>query len=69
MTMKPICTENDYREALRRIETLMDTEAKTSDGDSLDILVTLAEAYERKTYPLEMSDSVKTEGACPSNAS
>ena len=59
MTIKPIRTENDYREALRRIETLMDAEAKTPDGDLLDILVTLVEAYERKMYPLEMPDPVE----------
>ena len=59
MQIKPIRSEGDYREALRRIETLMDAEANTPEGDLLDVLVTLVEAYERKAYPLEMPDPVE----------
>ena len=59
MHIKPIRTENDYREALRRIETLMDAEANTPDGDALDILTALVEVYERKAYPVEMPDPVE----------
>ena len=59
MRVKPIHTEHDYRETLHRIETLMDAEANTPDGDLLDVLVTLVEAYERRTYPMEMPDPVE----------
>ena len=59
MNIKPIHTEEDYREALRRIETLMDAEAGTPDGDLLEILATLAEAYERKVYPMDTPDPVE----------
>jgi len=59
MRIKPIHTENDYREALRRIEKLMDAEVNTPDGDLLDILTTLVEAYERKAYPIEAPDPVE----------
>ena len=59
MQIKPIHSENDYRTALRCIETLMGAEANTPDGDALDILATLVEAYERKAYPMEMPDPVE----------
>jgi len=59
MPIKPIRSENDYRETLRRIETLMDAEADTPAGDLLDVLVTLVESYESKTYPLEMPNPVE----------
>lgn len=60
MQIKPIHTEDDYREALRRMEMLMDAEFGTSEGDQLDILATLVEAYERKTYPMDIPDPVET---------
>ena len=52
MHIKPIHTEDDYSEALRHIEMLMDAEAGTPNGDLLEILATLVEAYERKAYPV-----------------
>jgi HTH-type transcriptional regulator/antitoxin HigA len=51
MTIKPIRNENDYKKALVQIETLMNAQEHTSEGDLLDVLVTLVEAYERKVYP------------------
>ena len=37
----------------------MNAEANTPDGDLLDILTTLVEAYERKAYPIESPDPVE----------
>lgn len=59
MQIKPIHNENDYREALRHIETLMSAEANTPEGDQLDVLTTLVEAYEAKHYPLDLPDPVE----------
>lgn len=59
MQIRPIRTENDYRDALRRIETLMNSEAGSPEGDQLDVLATLVEAYERKQYPLDLPDAVE----------
>lgn len=53
MTINPIQNEDDYREALRQIEILWDAEENSPEGDRLDVLVTLVEAYERKNYPLQ----------------
>ena len=58
MQIRPIHDEDAYREALRRIEAFMDAEAGTPEGDQLDVLTTLVEAYERKTYPMDAPDPV-----------
>ena len=59
MNIKPIKTENDYQEALQEIESLMMAEADTPEGERLDVLTTLVEAYEKKHYPLDLPDPVE----------
>ena len=59
MNIKPIKTKADYRAALKDVETLMGAKANTADGERLDVLVTLIEAYERKHFPLELPDPVE----------
>lgn len=59
MTIKPIRNENDYKEALNQIEALMTAQEDTYEGDQLDVLATLVEAYERKTYPMDLPDPVE----------
>ena len=48
MDIKPISIEADYRAALRDIESLMDAELDSPEGERLDVLTTLVEAYEAK---------------------
>lgn len=59
MTIRPIKTARDYRAVLKEIETLMDAGPGTPEGDRLDVLVTLVEAYESKHYALGVSDPVE----------
>lgn len=59
MDVKAIRTEEDYREALSEVETLMSASAGTPEGEKLDVLVTLVEAYEKKHYPLDLPDPVE----------
>ena len=59
MTYKIIKTEEDYQAALSRIDELMDAEPNTSQGDELELLVTLVELYEDKKYPIDMPDVVE----------
>lgn len=59
MEIRPIRTEHDYRAALADIETLMSAEADTPDGEKLDVLVTLVEAYQSKHFPLDYPDPVE----------
>lgn len=59
MDIKPIKTDADHEAAIREIEQLWGAAEGTSEGDRLDILVTLAEAYEEKRWPLEELDPVE----------
>jgi HTH-type transcriptional regulator/antitoxin HigA len=59
MDIKPIRTRADYRAALKEIEKLMGAKANSSEGEKLDVLVTLVEAYERKHFPLDLPDPVE----------
>ncbi len=59
MGIKPIKTESDYKEALAEIERLMGAELNTSEGDKLDVLTTLVEAYEEKHYPIDPPDPIE----------
>lgn len=59
MEIKPIRTKADYRAALKEIETLMSARPDTPEGERLDVLVTLVEAYEKKHYPMELPDAVE----------
>jgi len=59
MDIKPIKTEADYRATLAEIESLMQAAPGTLEGERLDLLVTLVEAYERRHYPLDLPDPVE----------
>ena len=59
MDIKPIKNSIDYRAALKEIETLMMAAPETPEGEKLDVLVTLIEAYERKHFPLDLPDPVE----------
>ena len=48
MDILPIKTVRDYRFTLKQIESLMMAKRGTPDGDRLDMLVTLVEAWERR---------------------
>ncbi len=53
MIIKPIKLETDYNAALVRVSELMDANANTPEGEELDALTTLIEAYELKYYPID----------------
>jgi len=59
MEIKPIKTKADCRSALKEIEALMGAERDSPEGERLDVLVTLVEAYERKHYRLDLPDPVE----------
>jgi HTH-type transcriptional regulator/antitoxin HigA len=59
MEIKPIRTKADYRAALKKIEPLMSARAGSRDGERLDVMVTLIEAYEKKHYALDLPDPVE----------
>ena len=59
MEIKPIRTKRDYKAALKQIEGLMDAKHNSPEGDKLDVLVTLVEAYEARHLPLDLPDPVE----------
>lgn len=59
MDIKPLKTERDYNDALMEIEHLMGADLNTPNGDKLDVLTTLVEAYEEKHYPIEPPDPIE----------
>ena len=59
MDIKPIKTDADYRAALKEVESLMTADAGTAEGDKLDVMTTLIEAYEAKHYPIDLPDPVE----------
>jgi HTH-type transcriptional regulator/antitoxin HigA len=58
MEISPIKNRRDYRRTLKEIEGLMRAKRNTHEGDRLDILVTLVEAWEAKHYPMDLPDPV-----------
>ena len=59
MDIEPIKTESDYNAALAEVERLMDADLNTPDGDKLDVLTTLVEAYEERHYPVGPPDPIE----------
>lgn len=59
MEINLIRTESDYTTAMRRIEAVWGAATGTPEGDELEVLVTLGEAYERRHYPIDLPDPVE----------
>lgn len=59
MVIKPIRNEADYQEALSEFERLWGASPDTPDGDKLDVLATLIDAYEEATEPIGPPDPVE----------
>lgn len=57
--IKPIRTKRDYEAALREIERLWGAKAGTPEGDRLDVLATLVDAYEAEHYPMDPPDPIE----------
>ncbi len=58
MPIKPIRTEEDLRNAFRRLERLFQAPENTPQADERDVLVTLIEAYERQHHDFGPPDPV-----------
>ena len=59
LPIHPIRTEADYDAALSRVDALMDAQSGTPEGDHLDVLVTLIEAYEARHWPIPSPDPLE----------
>ena len=58
MRMKPIKCDADYDAALTAIDGLMGAAQDTPEGDELEVLVTLVQAYEAERWPIEAPDPI-----------
>jgi HTH-type transcriptional regulator / antitoxin HigA len=59
MNIKPIKTEVDYREALKRLEIIFDAAIGTSESDEADVIGLMIDEYEKKHYPIEAPDPIE----------
>jgi HTH-type transcriptional regulator / antitoxin HigA len=59
MKIKPVRTKADYERALREIERMWGAKEGTPQGNQLDVLATLVEAYERKHFPIDPPDPIE----------
>lgn len=59
MNIRPIKTEADYQSALKEIEKLFGARQDTPEGDRLEVLATLVEAYEDEHYDIPAPDPVE----------
>ena len=57
--IKPIRTKADHKRALAEVEGLWGAKSGTPDGDRLDILATLIEAFEAQHYPMDQPDPIE----------
>ncbi|WP_322999923.1 transcriptional regulator [Castellaniella sp.] len=61
MDVHPIRTDADYKAALKTISRLMehDPDMGTPEGDRLDVLTTLVQAYEAKNFQIDPPDPIE----------
>jgi len=59
MDIRPIKTEADYQAALAEIERLFGAAPNTPEGDCLEVLTTLVQAYEEQHYYIPAPDPVE----------
>lgn len=59
MNIKPIKTESDYREALKKLDILFDAPAGTPESDEADILALIIDEYEKKYHKIDAPDPIE----------
>jgi HTH-type transcriptional regulator/antitoxin HigA len=57
--VKPIRSEADWEAALAEVERLWGAKAGTPEGDRLDVLATLIDAYEAEHHPMDPPDPIE----------
>ena len=59
ITVRPIHDDEDYEAVLAEVDSLMDAVPGTPDGERLDVLVTLLEAYEARHWAIQAPDPIE----------
>jgi HTH-type transcriptional regulator/antitoxin HigA len=58
MDIRPIKTEKDYTKAIKRVESLWGAKKNSPEGDELDLLCIIVEAYEMRHFPVLPPDPI-----------
>src|ERR1700744_1447046 len=59
MNIKPIKTEQDYQNAIKRLEVVFDAGPNTAEGDELEILGVLIDNFEKTHFPIDLPDPIE----------
>jgi HTH-type transcriptional regulator/antitoxin HigA len=59
MSVKPIRNEEDYRLALKHLDTIVDVAERTPEADERDVLIILIEKYEEEHYKIDLPDPLE----------
>ena len=59
MIIKILKTEEDYNQALKRLDEIFDAKQGTSEGDELELLGLLIDQYEKEKFPIAMPDPIE----------
>ncbi len=59
MDIKPIKTDKDYNQALKRLETIFDAKKGSPEGDELEVLGILVDQYENQHFPIGLPDPIE----------
>ena len=59
MDIKAIKTEDDYSQALKRLEEIFHEPIDSKEGDEAEILSILIEKYEEENYPMDTTDPIE----------
>jgi HTH-type transcriptional regulator/antitoxin HigA len=58
MKVKVIKTEEEYNQAIKRLEVIFDASADSMEGDEAELLAVLIENYEDEHYPIDAPDPI-----------
>ena len=59
MNIKPIKTVEDYENALLEVDRLLEAKINSPEGDKLEVITILIEAYEEQNFPIDSPDPVE----------
>ncbi len=59
MNIRPIKTDLDYKEALKRLEVIFDASVGTIESDEADLLGLMIDEYEKRHYPISTPDPIE----------
>jgi HTH-type transcriptional regulator/antitoxin HigA len=59
MDINLIKTEQDYKQALKRLEIIFDAKKGTEEGDELELLGLLIDQYENEHFPIDLPDPIE----------